>query len=65
MKNCRFCQQNLKYIDFKNADLLHQFLSSQAKIYPTRRTGLCLKHQRLLAQAIKRARFMAVLPFTV
>jgi small subunit ribosomal protein S18 len=64
MKNCHFCQQKIKEIDFQNADLLRRFLSGQAKILPPKRTGLCAKHQRRLAKAIKRARIMGLLPFT-
>jgi len=63
-KVCYFCKENIKYIDFKNVELLRQFLTGQAKIMPTRRSGVCLKHQRSLSQAIKRARFMALMPFT-
>jgi len=61
--NCQFCQQNDSYIDYKNTELLQRFTSAQAKIYSTRRTGLCKKHQRRIAEAIKRARFMALMPF--
>ncbi|MBU1102121.1 30S ribosomal protein S18 [Patescibacteria group bacterium] len=63
-KSCHFCKENIKYIDYKNTELLRQFLTGQAKIMPPRRSGVCLKHQRALAQAIKRARFMALMPFT-
>jgi len=63
-KQCYFCKENINYVDFKNTELLRQFLTGQAKIMPTRRSGVCLKHQRSLSQAIKRARFMAILPFT-
>jgi small subunit ribosomal protein S18 len=63
-KTCYFCQENIEIIDYKNAELLRQFLSGQKKILPPRRTGVCSKHQRGLAHAIKRARFMALLPFT-
>ena len=63
-KSCYFCKENISNIDYKNTELLHNFLSGQAKILPPRRTGTCTKHQRLLATAIKRARFMALLPFT-
>lgn len=62
-KSCYFCQENLKYIDYKDAATLRNFLSGQGKILPPRRTGTCHKHQRMLAQAIKRSRFMALLPF--
>jgi small subunit ribosomal protein S18 len=63
-KSCYFCQENIVNIDYKNTQMLRNFLSGQAKILPPRRTGTCQKHQRLLARAIKRARFMALLPFT-
>lgn len=63
MKNCPFCQQNIKAMDYKNATELQRYISSQRKIYSSKRTGLCQKHQRLLANTIKRARFMAYLSF--
>ena len=61
---CYFCAQNIKDIDYKNADMLRHFISAQAKTMPRKRSHLCSKHQRRLAIAIKRARFMALLPFT-
>ncbi|MEK7635559.1 MAG: 30S ribosomal protein S18 [Patescibacteria group bacterium] len=60
---CFFCSQNLKDVDYKNTDMLRRFVSSQAKIIDPKWTGVCAKHQRLLAQAIKRARFIGLLPF--
>ena len=63
-KVCYFCAQNIKEIDYKDAELLRKFTSAQAKIMPRKRSFLCAKHQRHLANAIKRARFMALLPFT-
>jgi small subunit ribosomal protein S18 len=63
-KACYFCQKNIQYIDFKDTELVRKFLSMQAKIASSKRTGTCKKHQRELAQAIKRARYMALLPFT-
>lgn len=60
---CFFCSQNAKEIDYKEADLLKRFTSMQAKIIDPRHTATCAKHQRLLSQAIKRARFMGLLPF--
>ena len=65
MRQCFFCSQNLKYIDYKDIDLLRRFISSQKKIIDPKHTTTCAKHQRLLATAIKRARFMALLPYTV
>ena len=63
MTQCFFCSQNLEQIDYKEPELLRRFVSGRAKIIKTRYTAICAKHQRKLAQAIKRARFMALLPF--
>jgi len=65
MKNCFFCQQKIQEIDYQDIELLRRFLSGQAKILPPKRTGTCAKHQRKLAKAIKRARIMGLLPFTI
>ncbi len=61
---CYFCQRNIKEIDYKNTKLLSRFVSGLAKIKAKKRTGVCSTHQRKLAQAIKRARFLALLPYT-
>jgi len=63
-KNCFFCQQKIKEIDYQNIDLLRRFISGQAKILPLKRTGVCAKHQRKLAKAIKKARLLGLLSFT-
>ncbi|PJE57971.1 MAG: 30S ribosomal protein S18 [Candidatus Portnoybacteria bacterium CG10_big_fil_rev_8_21_14_0_10_36_7] len=63
-KNCLLCQQNIITLDYKNTEFLRQFLTGQAKILPSKRSGTCNKHQRLVSSSIKRARFMALLPFT-
>lgn len=63
MKQCFFCSQNLKEIDYKETDTLRRFVSGQAKIVDPQHTGICAKHQRKLAEAVKRARFMALLPY--
>ena len=63
-KQCFFCSQNISEVDYKEIDMLNRFISGQAKIIDPRHTGVCAKHQRELARAIKRARFMALLPFT-
>lgn len=63
MKQCFFCSQNLKDIDYKETEILRKFVSSQAKIIDPMHTGICAKHQRKLSEAVKRARFMALLPF--
>ena len=60
-KVCMFCADKTQ-IDYKNASLLQRFVSDRGKIVPRRRTGVCAKHQRSLAQAIKRARYLAMLP---
>lgn len=62
-KYCHFCMSGIKEIDYKNWQQLQRFTSSYGKIVPKRRSGVCSKHQRKLAQAIKRARLMALLPF--
>lgn len=59
---CYFCRQH-KEIDFRDTDLLKKFLSGLFKIRGRKKTGLCARHQRELARAIKRARYMALLPY--
>jgi small subunit ribosomal protein S18 len=63
-KVCRFCTEPIE-IDYKRVDLLSQFINERKKIVPRRSSGLCAYHQRELGSAIKRARIMALLPFTV
>jgi len=63
-QQCFFCSQNMSEIDYKEIELLKKFVSSQSKIIDPRHTGVCAKHQRKLAQAIKRARFLGLLAFT-
>jgi small subunit ribosomal protein S18 len=62
-KPCVLCQQGVNYIDYKNVELLKHYLSHTAKILPRRVTGACAYHQRMIANAIKRARIVALLPF--
>ncbi len=62
---CYFCVNAIKNIDYKQWQLLQRFTSSYGKIVPRRRSGVCTKHQRKLALAIKQARFMALLPYIV
>ena len=59
------CINNVKAIDYKDTDSYRRFLSSYGKIVPKRKSGACAKHQRMLSQAIKRARIMALIPFMV
>ncbi|GHT08454.1 30S ribosomal protein S18 [Endomicrobiia bacterium] len=63
-KVCRFCADKVE-IDYKNLSLLHTFVTEKGKILSGRMTGTCAKHQRELDTAIKRARMIALLPFTV
>jgi len=62
-RHCGFCVNGAKAIDYKDANFLRRYTSSYAKVVPRRRSGVCAWHQRKLAQAIKRARSMALLPF--
>jgi len=62
-KNCYFCLNNLKEVDYRNVGLLARFISSFKKIAPRRRSGLCAMDQRKVARAIKRAREMSLLPY--
>lgn len=55
----------MEKIDYKDVYLLRRFMNSQGKIYPPKKFGICAKHQRLLANAIKRARVMALVPFVI
>ncbi len=61
---CYFCQNNIKKIDFKNTEMLSRFVSEMYKIRPRKKSGVCASHQRKLVQAVKRARYMALLPYT-
>jgi small subunit ribosomal protein S18 len=62
-KVCGFCKGRVKYIDYKDVEKLRRFVTERGKIVPSRLSGNCAKHQRQLAQAIKRARILALLPF--
>ncbi len=61
---CSFCVDKIDYIDYKQPDLLKQYITEHGKIVSRRRSGTCAKHQRRLATAIKRARYLALLPYT-
>ncbi len=63
-KVCTFCVEKADYIDYKDVAKLRRFTSERAKILPRRITGTCAKHQRALTTAIKRARQIALLPYT-
>ena len=63
-KYCQFCADSSIELDYKNTDLLKRFITEGGKIRPRRQTGTCAKHQRALAQTIKRSRHAALLPFS-
>ncbi len=62
-KVCQFCVDKVKYIDYKQGDMLRRFVSERGKIRPRRQTGTCARHQRFLTTALKRARHLAMLPY--
>jgi len=62
-KVCKFCAEKLEYVDWKDVKLLQSFIPERGKILPRRISGTCALHQRKLQTAIKRARFVALLPY--
>ena len=60
---CAFCVDKVDDVDYKDADMLRRYITEHGRIRPRRQTGTCARHQRSLAQAIKRARHIALLPF--
>lgn len=62
-KVCAFCVDKATSIDYKDVAKLKKFITEKGKIIPRRQTGTCAKHQRMLTQAIKRARYMALIPY--
>ena len=64
-KVCSFCVDKVEMIDYKDTAKLKRYTSERGKILPRRMSGNCAKHQRQLSEAIKRARAIALLPFTV
>jgi small subunit ribosomal protein S18 len=63
-KECYFKRNNIKHVDYKDVDILKKFLNPHGRIINRRRTGVSAKYQRQLATAVKRARYMALLPFS-
>ena len=61
---CQLCQDNITRIDYKNATFLRRFVTSQFKIASSKRNHICNKHQRLISNAVKLARYMALMPYT-
>ncbi len=64
MKQCHFCTNNQKEVDYKNTEVLKQFLDTHSRMLKSYKTGVCSRHQRKLGEAIKRARFMSLIHFT-
>jgi small subunit ribosomal protein S18 len=62
-KQCYFSQHNIKYIDYKDTEILKKFLNPHGRLLSKKRTGVAAKYQRQLATAVKRARFMGLLPY--
>jgi small subunit ribosomal protein S18 len=60
---CRFCTEKVEFIDYKDLERIGRYVTDRGKILPSRLTGTCARHQRVLTRAIKRARFMALLPY--
>lgn len=63
-RQCYFDKNNINNIDYKNIKLLQKFVTKYRKIVPKYYSGTCIKHQKTLSTAIKRARFMALIPYT-
>jgi len=61
---CRFCRRGQKYVDYKDVETLAKLLTNRSKIYSRKRSGNCASCQRKVKKAIKRARFMGLLPYT-
>jgi small subunit ribosomal protein S18 len=60
---CRFCSEKVELVDYKDLEKIGRYVTDRGKILPSRLTGTCARHQRVLTRAIKRARFMALLPY--
>lgn len=61
---CRFCKEKINFVDYKDIKRLEKFITERGKIASTRMSGNCAKHQRVVVRAIKRARFISLLPYT-
>lgn len=64
-KACPLCKDHVEFVDYKDAQLLRKFMTDRGKIKPRRVTGCCRQHQHMVAMAIKNAREMALVPYTV
>lgn len=63
-KFCRFCAKEVKFIDYKDIRLLEGFIRERGKIIPARVSGNCAKHQRRITEALNKARFLALIPYS-
>ena len=63
-RTCQFCSDKSLVIDYKNTKMLQSFITREGKLRPRRQTGTCAKHQRKVAREVKRARHIALLPFS-
>ncbi len=63
IRQCQFCTNNVEFVDYKDVDLLKNYLDTHMRISKHRKTNVCAKHQRSLATAIKRARTLGILPY--
>jgi small subunit ribosomal protein S18 len=63
-KICRFCVDKVEWIDYKDTKTVQQYIVERSKILPRRISGTCSRHQRMVQQAVKRARHIALIPFT-
>jgi small subunit ribosomal protein S18 len=64
-KVCLFCADKVQVLDYKDTLRFKRFITERGKIYPRRNSGLCAKHQRVLSNAVKRARYIGLVPYTV
>jgi small subunit ribosomal protein S18 len=62
-KSCPFCEMRVRFIDYKDDRTLGRFITDHGKILPSRLSGVCARHQRQLSTAVKRARFLAIIPY--
>ena len=62
-KSCPFCETRVRFIDYKDDRTLGRFITDHGTILPSRLSGVCARHQRQLSLAVKRARFLAIIPY--
>ncbi len=62
-KTCPICEAGIRYVDYKDERVVGRFITERGKILPSRLSGMCARHQRQMSRAIKRARFLALVPF--